>query len=215
MSNKDKKKQDIAPKKSPENYYDLKKDAVERLVNADKKTYPKTKTDPGKAYRSSALDKIPNWIKALFIKFWFNGAVCFFILWGLGNYLNFYNQWLETVVIMSVVLGMVTDLLVNHAFRFLERYEGQNSKWMMFPKKAYWTFIANIIYAFPVFYCTVELYEMINVALNQLNGTESVVYLGVEPILFGLFYLMFDMIFISMKNLFLKIVSDAKQKNAV
>ena len=213
MGNKKQEEQKV--KKSAENYYDLKKDAVERLANADKKVYPKTKADPGKAYRSSALDKVPNWIKALFIKFWFNGAVCFFILWGLGNYLNFYTQWLETVVVMSVVLGMVTDILVNNAFRFLERYEGQNSRWMMFPKKKYWTFLANILYAVPVFCCTVETYEVINEAFNRLNGTEDMVYLGVEPILFGLFYLLFDMIFIGMKNTLQKVFSDAKRKNAV
>ena len=64
-----------------------KDEAVERLLNADKKTYT-GKKDPGKAYRSSFLDKIPNWILAVFVKFWFAGAVCFFILWGLGGYIN-------------------------------------------------------------------------------------------------------------------------------
>jgi len=212
MSNKKKREQNATTHKSAENYYDLKKDAVERLANADKKTYPKTKTDPGKAYRSSALDKIPNWIKALFIKFWFNGAVCFFIFWGLGLYVT---DMLDMLVVMAVVLGMVTDILVNNAFRFLERYEGQNSKWMMFPKKKYWTFIANIIYAVPVLACVVWLYEIINIAGNSIRGTENEIILGVEPILFGLFYLFFDLCFIGVKNTLQKIVSDAKQKNAV
>ena len=207
-----KKKPEEKPKKSTENYYDLKKDAVERLVNAEKKTYPKTKADPGRAYRSSATDKIPNWIKALFIKFWFNGAVCFFILWGLGLYVT---NMTDMLVVLAVVMGMVTDILVNNAFRFLEKYEGQNSKWMMFPKKKYWTFFANIIYAFPVLFLVVRLYEFINLAGNRINGTENEMILGVEPILFGLFYLMFDMILIGIKNTLRKIVSDAKQKNAI
>lgn len=212
MSNKNKKENDVKPKKSAENYYDLKKDAVERLANADKKVYPKTKTDPGKAYRSSALDKVPNWIKALFIKFWFNGAVCFFIFWGLGLYVT---NLLDMLVVIAVVLGMVTDILVNNAFRFFEKYEGQNSKWMMFPKKRYWTFFANIIYAFPVLALVVWLYEVINTIGNWVNGTENEIILGVEPILFGLFYLFFDLCFIGVKNTLLKIISDAKQKNAV
>ncbi|MBE5951120.1 MAG: hypothetical protein E7260_05925 [Lachnospiraceae bacterium] len=207
-----KKQPEEKPKKSTENYYDLKKDAVERLVNAEKKTYPKTKADPGKAYRSSAIDKIPNWIKALFIKFWFNGAVCFFILWGLGLYVT---NMTDMLVVLAVVMGMVTDLLVNNAFRFFEKYEGQNSKWMMFPKKKYWTFFANIIYAFPVLFLVVRLYEFINIAGNRINGTENEMILGVEPILFGLFYLMFDMMFLGIKNTLRKILSDAKQKNAI
>ena len=121
----------------------------------------------------------------------------------------------DMLVVLAVVMGMVTDILVNNAFRFLEKYEGQNSKWMMFPKKKYWTFFANIIYAFPVLFLVVRLYEFINFAGNRINGTENEMILGVEPILFGLFYLMFDMILIGIKNTLRKIVSDAKQKNAI
>ena len=192
--------------------YDLKKDAVDRLVNAEKKTYPKTKQDPGKQYRSGLLDKIPTWVLALFMKFWFNGAVCFFIFWGLGLYIT---DMIDMIVVMAVVLGIVTDVLVNNAFRFFETYKGQNSKWMMFPKKAYWTFLANIPYAFAILWCVMWIYNVINVAGNVMNGTDNQMYLGVEPIMFGVFYVAVDMCFIGMKNLMISIISDAKQKNGM
>lgn len=188
-----------------------KDEAVERLLNADKKTYT-SKKDPGKEYRSGFLDKIPNWVLALFVKFWFAGAVCFFILWGLGYYVQ---NMLDMIVVLAVVMGMVTDLLVNNVFRFFETYKGQNSKWMMFPQKAYWTFLANIPYAGLVLYCVIWTYNTINVVANSVNGTENTMYLGVEPILFGLFYLAFDMLFINIKKLFIKIINDAKQKNGL
>lgn len=190
--------------------YDLKKDAVNRLVNADKKKYENPKKDPGKQYRSGLLDRIPTWVLALFMKWWFAGAVCFFILWGLATYVQ--NE-MDMIVVMAVVLGMVTDLLVNNAFRFFETYKGQNSKWMMFPKKAYWTFLANIPYAFVVYYVVMYIYNIINVAGNAITGTEDVIYLGVEPIFFGLFYVAVDICFISIKNLFINIVNDARKKN--
>ena len=192
--------------------YDLKKDAVDRLVNADKKTYSNTKKDPGRQYRSGLLDKIPTWVLALFMKFWFNGAVCFFIFWGLGLYIT---DMLDMIVIMAVILGMVTDLLVNNAFRFFETYKGQNSKWMMFPKKAYWTFLTNIPYAFVILWCVMWIYNVINVMGNAMNGTENQMYLGVEPIMFGVFYVAVDMCFIGMKNLMIRIIEDAKQKNGM
>ena len=198
-------------KKSTMDYYSLKTDAVDRLVNAEKKTYDKTKGDPGKEYRSRGfLDKIPSWIKALFIKFWFNGAVCFFIFWGLGMYVT---AMLDMIFVLAVVMGMVTDILVNNAFRFLATYEGQNDKWMMFPKKKYWTFFANIIYAFIVLVGVIWFYNILNVVLNNIKGTEGELFVGVEPILFGLSYMAIDMVFITMKNTMIKIVSDAKQKN--
>jgi len=198
-------------KQSTADYYKLKTDAVDRLVNADKKTYDKTKGDPGKQYRSRGfLDKIPSWIKALFIKFWFNGAVCFFIFWGLGLYVT---NMLDMIFVLAVVMGMVTDILVNNAFRFLATYEGQNDKWMMFPKKKYWTFFANILYAFPILVGVIWFYNILNVVLNNVKGTEGELFVGVEPILFGLAYMAIDMLFITMKQTMIKIISDAKQKN--
>ena len=198
-------------KKSSADYYKLKTDAVDRLVNAEKKTYDTTQGDPGKQYRSKGfLDKSPSWVKALFIKFWFNGAICFFIFWGLGLYVT---SMLDMIFVLAVVMGMVTDILVNNAFRFLATYEGQNDKWMMFPKKKYWTFVANILYAFPVLVGVIWFYNVYNIVLNMIKGTEGEMYLGVEPIVFGLAYMAIDMLFITMKHTMIKIISDAKQKN--
>lgn len=222
MAKKKKNENHTGPGKyTNQNYYELKTDAVERLVNAEKRAAEKKaaeeaitgkkskQSDPGKKYRKGFLDKIPSWIKALFIKFWFNGAVCYFIFWGLGIYVR---NMLDMIVVMAVVLGMVTDILVNNAFRFLERYEGQNSKWMMFPKKKFWTFFANILYAFIILVGVIWFYNIINVFANNVNGTEGEMYVGVEPLLFGLSYLAIDMFFIGMKYLLQKIISDAKQR---
>ena len=202
------------PKSNPEkttNHYKIHTDAINRLVNADKMELPKDGKlkDPAKQYRGDVLDRIPSPVKALFLKFWFNGAVCFFILWGLGLYIV---DSLDMLVIMSLVLGIVTDVLCNNILRFIETIPGENSKWMMFPKKKFWTFFANIVYAFIIYYCVVMTYESINILINNLRGTESGVPLGVEPVLFGLFYMMFDLLFISMKNLMITIVKDAKNK---
>lgn len=189
-----------------------KDEAVERLLNADKKVYTEAekKKDPGKQYRTGFIDKIPTWVLALFVKFWFAGAVCFFILWGLNIYVT---DMLDMIIMLAVVMGMVTDILVNNVFRFFETYKGQNSKWMMFPQKKYWTFLANIPYAGLVLYCVVYTYQYINVIWNALAGTEDIIYLGVEPLMYGLFYMAFDMLFIGIKNTFIKILNDAKQKN--
>jgi len=182
-------------------------------MNANKKTYQKTKTDPGRQYRSKGfLDRIPSWIKALFIKFWFNGAVCFFIFWGLGMYIP---AMLDMIVIFGVVLGMVTDVLVNNALHFFAITPGSNNKWMMFPKRKFWTFFANILYSIIILAIVVYLYTAINYLLNTINGTADQLYLGVEPVAFGLLYVVVDMVFIGMKNLAIKILSDAKERQNV
>ena len=205
MSDNNKKNQS----KGTENYYELKTDAVNRLVNADSLPRPKITTDPGREYRSKGfLDKIPGWVKALFIKFWFNGAVCFFIFWGLGMLIP---DMLDMMVVFGIVLGLVNDLLVNNTFRFIENYPGQNSKWMMFPKKKNWTIFANIPYSILVLFCVFYLYNFINYVILGINSDAGMI--GVEPIAFGLLYLVVDMFFISIKNMVQSIIADAMEKN--
>ena len=202
-----KKKQNPSHKERTESYK-LNVDAVDRLVNAKNKEYPKTKVDPGKQYRSKGfIDRIPSPIKALFIKFWFNGAVCFYIFWGLGMIVT---DLLDMMVIMAVVLGMVNDLLVNNAFHFFAITPGSNNKWMMFPQKKLWTFFANILYSFVVLSVVYMMYASIILAFHI--GYNGEIPFGVEPVLFGLFYMLADMLFVGMKNLAIIIINDAKEK---
>ena len=86
---------------------------------------------------------------------------------------------------------------------------GSNDKWMMIPQKKFWTLFANIAYAMAVFVLEVLVYDRINV---WFQPDEETVVLGVEPFLFGLFYLLIDMAFIGIKNLIVRIVRDAKTK---
>lgn len=194
------------------NPYELKTDAVERLTRAHSGEFKSTLKDPGRKYRSGFLDRLPSWLKAVFMKFWFNGAVCYFIYWGLGLFIaNLENM----ILILAISLGMVTDILVNNAFRFFAETPGSNDKWMMFPKKKLINLFLNIAYAFVVLISVVWLYNSINGVINAANGTEGEVFLGVEPILFGAFYVIIDLLFIGMKNLTASIIKDAKTKNGV
>lgn len=214
MAKKNKKVPTDKPVGKDINPYELKTDAVERLVNAENKEYPKLSlgVDPGRQYRSGFLDRIPSWVKALFIKFWFNGAVCFFIFWGLGIIIpNMENM----IIVLAISMGMVTDLLVNNIFRFFASPEGSNDKWMMFPKKKYSSFFLNMVYSFGLLLAVIWIYNVINLVANAVMGTELVIYLGVEPILFGIFYMAFDLLFILIKNTTIKIIADAKNKNGV
>lgn len=207
----DKKQRSNNQPKEDKNLYELKTDAVDRLVNADKKSYTSL-DDPGKKYRSSFLDRLPAWLKAVFMKFWFNGAVCYFIYWGLGLYVSNLENML---IILAIVLGMVTDLLVNNAFRFFALTEGDNDKWMMLPKKKLVNLFLNVLYSFAVLIIVVWFYNSINGVINAIKGTEGQIFLGVEPILFGLFYVAFDLLFIGMKNMAVSMIRDAKKKNGV
>ena len=209
-----------------ENYYDLKVDKVDELVAAlrdetpedaandltmfisdctgedDPKNYTrsgkKKKFDP---YKTDFLGRIPVWIKAIFIKWWFSGLVCYFVMWGLQSV----TSDLDRLVLSGIVLGLVVELFVNPIFRYMERGEKEYDPYTMFPFpfKAFWTFFTNVIY-----------YVLVVVVVNFIYyglGELSIMY-GVEPLLFGTFCVIVDMVFIGIKDLIVYLVKRNKKE---
>lgn len=188
-------------------YYKLNTKAVDDLASANKDNTPQYSEAELKRYRSKGRIPLPEWLKAVLLKLWFAGAVCFFIFWGLGVYVQ--NN-LDMMLVFGMALGLITDLMVNSIFRFYAETENANDKWMMFPKKKYSHFFGNIFYAYLLLICVNMLYQVVNRAIIAVTGAVDTVPLGVEPILFGVFYMGFDMLFLGMKHTFRKIISDAK-----
>lgn len=208
MSKKKKHRQPTQP--TPErDYYQLHTDAIDRLVNAEEGEVPEVGQEEIEKYQSGFLSKIPTWIKALFIKFWFAGAVCFFFYLGLGTYIT--NYW-DQILVLGLAIGVVTDLLVNNLFRFMAAEEHDNDKWMLFPQKKFYTLFANIGYAYFITACVIAAYTGINVLLGSQEG--EVPKLLVEPFLFGFLYLAFDMAVIGIRNLIWSKVKQAKSNKS-
>ncbi len=204
MAKKAKKQQ--KEKQAAENYYDLKVEAVDRLVNA--KSAPKVSEKEIRKYTSRGKFHIPSWLKILFVKFWFSGAICYFFLWGMGLYL----AGLDLMVVLAIALGVSTDLMVNHLLHSFEPEKGEYDKWMMIPFRRFWTIFLNVIYAGVLLYCVIQIYAIINTILvGDVNEAETVA-LGVEPLLFGIFYMAMDMLFVTIKNTLVKIFREANEK---
>lgn len=230
MSKKDKQK---FKESSIEDYYDLKVDKVDELVaalkdsstvseekvdysiNANTGVYdPKNVKSNGKEkqfdpYKVDKVSRLPTWVKALFIKWWFAGAVCFFIMWGLPL-----GDGLDGVVLCGLALGLVVDLLVNPLFRYMESDKREYDAYMMFPFpfKAYWTLITNIIYYFGLMFLVSLTYNGLNFLITLASGTENASSVYVEPLLFGVFCVAEDMAFIGIKDGIVALVRHNKNK---
>lgn len=187
--------------------YNLKSDAVEALANADSEEAPEYSQEELDRYRSRKGINVPETVKILFIKAWFAGAVCFFFLWGLGTYIG---SMLDMLFVLGVAMGIVTDLLVNSVIRFIEKSPGANDRWLMFTKKGMMSFFMNILYSFLIIVCVYMLYNVINYTIVTITGNSDTVPLGVEPILFGVFCMLFDLLFIWVKRMIQKIIRDAQ-----
>ncbi len=191
------------------NNYNLKSDAVDALVNADSEDAPEYSQEELDKYRSRKGKGVPETVKVLFIKAWFSGAVCFFFLWGLGTYIG---SMIDMLFILGVALGIVTDLLANNVLRFIEKTEGANDRFMMFPKKSTLNLFLNVLYSFLIIISVYSLYNLINSIITTVTGNPDTVPLGVEPILFGLFCLGFDMLYVTIKNVMKDILVQAMEK---
>ena len=66
-------------------YYRLNTKAVKDLAEANVENSPEVSQEELDKYRSGPKIKIADWVKAILIKGWFAGAVCFFVFWGLSN----------------------------------------------------------------------------------------------------------------------------------
>lgn len=189
-------------------YYKLYLKAVDDLVTADASNSPVVSEAELRKYRSGPRVRLSDGLKALLIKAWFNGAACFFFLWGLGTYLN---HWLDQLAVLGLALGAVNDLLTNNALRFLAPTEGAYDRFMMFPKRGFRTLPLNLAYAFLLLFCVVTTYNAVNLALRSLSGTADGVPLGVGPILFGGFTTAWDMLFIQIKRTARNVFADARR----
>ncbi len=191
-------------------YYSLNTKAVEDLASANEGNAPEYSKEELDRYKSRRGKlRIPDPVKIIFIKFWFGAMICYFFIWGLGGRLG---SMIDTIVIVGIAYGIVTDLLANNLIRFMEKEEGDLKKWMMVPKKKFVSFVLNILYAFAVIFIVYTIYNAINAVYINITGNPDKILLGVEPIGFGIFCVLADMLFLGMKNLLLKIISDAKTK---
>ena len=225
-----KKKKSREKETTIENFYDLRKDSIDELVSALKSENPEDskplttniaeitgekekeggskKSKEFDPYKRGKLRFLPTWLKAIVLKWWFAGAVCFFIMWGIGL------KDEDAILLVGVVWGIVVDLLVNSVFRLLESDNKEYNNYMMFPfpLKAFWTFFTNIIYYVIVAIIVNFCYLGVNELINLVKGTSGLYYVGVEPLLFGVFCTIADMAFIGIKDLIVYLVKRKKRK---
>jgi len=204
-------KQKNPPRETPKSaadYYKLNLKAVDDLVTADRDNSPKVSEAELRKYRSGPKIRLSESLKALLIKFWFNGATCFFFLWGLGAYLH---SWLDQMVVLALALGAVTDLLTNNVFRFYARTPGANDRWMMFPQRAFYTLPLNLFYAGLLLFLVMTTYNVVNAAIIGITGAKDTLPLGVGPILFGVFTTAWDILLIRIKHTAQSVLSDARR----
>lgn len=127
---------------------------------------------------------------------------------------------LDRIVFAGAVMGVIVDILVNPLFRYMESDRKEYNDFMMFPFpfKAFWTFFANILYYVLILFCVNMCYFGLNELINSIKNTQDHIYAGVEPLLFGVFTVICDMVFIGIKDGIVRLVKklrNTKKEGAV
>ena len=192
------------------NEYELNTSAVDKLVDASKGKAAKVDDKEVEQYKSGKLRKIPTFIKAIFIKWWFAGACCFFFLWGLGAVVT---DQIVLLLILGIGLGVVNDILTNNFLRFLESSNREYDKWIIFPWRKWWTIFPSVVYSIALLYCVVKTYDGLNMMIIEIQGLDPAsVPLGVEPLLFGIIYLVYDLALVWLRNLIIFVIQKIRNR---
>ena len=190
--------------------YEFKSEAVDQLLDAQNGNVQEFTQEELDKYRKKKFS-MPMWLKVVLIKAWFAGAVCFFIVWGLGMYLG---DPLDMMFVTGAVLGMVMDLLTNNVIRFIEVTPGDNDRWLLCQKRGMVGFGLNLLFGYLIYFCVYNTYGLINYLINYIavstTGDTSTLFLGVGPLLFGLLCMGYEMLLIGMKRMVKSIIRDAK-----
>ena len=101
------------------------------------------------------------------IKFWFYGAICFFVFWGLGLYVA---DQLDLYFVAAIIIGMVNDLLVKHFLRFTEKLPGGNARYLMVTRRGAAGFLMNLLYGFWLMFLVVTVYNTVNSGIYAITG---------------------------------------------
>ena len=163
MARNKNKNQTNEERKTAGDYYKLHSEAVQDLVTANEENSPVVPESELRKYRSGGKFKLSETVKALLVKYWFNGSICFFFFLALGTYLR---DLLDQLFVLGMALGIITDILTNNVLRFIAKPEGANDKWMLIPQKRLSSLFLNILYAFVVLFFVYMLYNLINMILQ-------------------------------------------------
>lgn len=206
------KKKQVLPRKTEDaaanDPYKLKIKAVDDLVSANEENSPPVPKKELRKYHAGPRVRLADWIKAALLKAWIAGVVCYFFLWGLGRYLA---DQLDTLVVLAIALGVLTDLITNNVFRFIAKTPGAYDRFMTFPRKGFVSLPLNVVYSALLVLCVVTTYSAVNALASSQGGEGETAFLGVEPILFGVLTAAWDAVFLAMKRVARKMVEDAKK----
>lgn len=155
------------------------------------------------AYKQQGfIARLPYWLKAIVIKYWFFGAICFFSLMGTGLIGE------NAAIFAGVLSGCLFDIVVYNILLLMDSDENESRHFMMYKSKKIYSLFINIVYQVVVFFIAMLICSSI---VNSYKDPVNNWFLQ-EPFSIGLVLFIIDGIFITIKGLIVLLVKKIKGK---
>lgn len=151
--------------------------------------------------KPSFFSKIPYGVKAELIKYWFYGALFFFIGMGMSV------QGELLALLGGLIGGLVFDFMYGNILLLMENEKGQHDDYIIYKSKKLYSLIFNILFELAVFFAT----AYICIGIVRLYGKNDI-WLFQEPLSQALVALLVDGILLLIKYLIKQIVIKHKEK---
>lgn len=178
-------------------------------------------------YNLDKLSKVPSWLIILLLKYWAAAAAVFFIvIGGLDIGFDFTTGDLEDfaaamsvsftiVILIALFLALFTNYIVRPIVRLMYNRRNNCFKYNMINMKGFKSFLVSLLYmffmSFLLFFVTGFL-SMHGWVLNPFGTSGGQ---GIEPFTYALFFVVFDAIFILIKNGIMAIYERIKYKKQI
>lgn len=191
--------------KNEEEFFKQDEEKEKKAIKEAEKNYSSKELDP---YAISYFHKIPYGIKAIVLKYWFFGALYFFVGIGLGQFI----QGLDFIVVASLILGLIYDFLINKILTLMDTDLKESKRYTMFISKKMYSVFINIAYSLALMFATYYAIEGIGLLIDAIFNSSQNIIFGQEPFSFALIAIIIDYLFITIKNLIVKLIKKENKK---
>ncbi len=131
----------------------------------------------------------PSWVKVALLKWWIAGACYYFV--GMGSSMG--QGAIDIIFQIGLVMGCVGALMVYPLIKYFTNPGDNYSQFIFIRSKSPIRIILHVFYNWFLVTLVAYSYQGINLIINAVMHNEaSVIRFPVDPIFFGLFYLLFD-----------------------
>ena len=149
-----------------------------------------------KKYDKGFLNKVPYSIKAILIKYWFYGAVCFFSLMG---FIGISGE--NAALVGGLIAGALFDIACYNILEMIDHDNNKAKYYMMYKSKKIYSVFINVVYQVAVFLIAmVIISSIVSTYKDPVNN-----WFLQEPLSIALVLTAIDAIFLLIKNLLVKL----------